>query len=161
MRSGPIGFGESISSNGSPDIVKSLKISFGSSFVSLRAFGSKFWQFRFPVYTFQTEKTALDYLYPFLNFSVHNFCARTDGQTFFEKVLFFPPDQEYIYIYLYFWPKLVYLFSILQIGMKKATGTELFSRCVKVSPHLMRNFRRDSDTNEHVTSVRRDITQKC
>ena len=47
---------ESISSNGSRDIAKSLKISFGSSFLSLRAFGSKFWQFRFPVYTFQTKK---------------------------------------------------------------------------------------------------------
>ena len=89
---------ESISSNGSRDIAKSLKISFGSSFVNLRAFGSKFWQFRFPVYTFQTKKTALHYLYPFLSFSVHNFCARTDGQTFFEKVFFFLPDQEYIYM---------------------------------------------------------------
>ena len=47
--------------------------------VSLRA--SKFWQFRFPVYTFETKKTALDYVYPFLSFSVHNFCARTDGRT--------------------------------------------------------------------------------
>ena len=84
--------------NGSRDIAKSLKISFGSSFVSLRAFGS---QLRFPVYTFQTKKNALDYLYPFLSFSVYNFCARTDGRTdrhFFEKVLFFPPDQEYIYM---------------------------------------------------------------
>ena len=36
---------KSISSNGSQDIAKSLTISFGSSFVSLRAFGSKFWQF--------------------------------------------------------------------------------------------------------------------
>ena len=110
---------ESISSNGSRDIAKSLKISFGSSFVNLRAFGSKFWQFRFPVYTFQTKKTALDYLFPFL--SVHNFCARTDGQTFFEKVFFFLADQEYIYMSIPistiyqisppFWPKLVYLFS--------------------------------------------------
>ena len=76
---------ELISSNSSRDIAKSLKISFGSSFVS-------------PVYTFQTKKTALDYLYPFLSFSVHNFCARTDGQTFFEKVFFFLSDQEYIYM---------------------------------------------------------------
>ena len=111
MRSGPIGFGvifyhtfkiknfESISSNGSRDIAKSLKISFASSFVNLRAFGSKFWQFRFPVYTFQTKKTVLDYLYPFLSFSVHNFCARTDGQTdIFKKFNFFSPDQEYIYM---------------------------------------------------------------
>ena len=72
---------ESISSNGSRDIAKSLTISFGSSLVSLRAFGSKFWQFRFPVYTFQTKKTALDYLSPFLSFSVHNFCARTDAKS--------------------------------------------------------------------------------
>ena len=86
---------ESISSNGSRNIAKSLKFSLGSNIVSLRAFGSKFSLFQFPVYTVQT-KTALDYLYPFLSFSVHNFCARTDGQTFFEKVLFFPPDQEYI-----------------------------------------------------------------
>ena len=79
---------ESISSNLSRDIAKSLKISFGSSFVNFRAFGSKFWQFRFPVYTFQTNKTALDYLYPFLSFSVHNFCARTDRH-FSKKFSFF------------------------------------------------------------------------
>ena len=82
---------ESISSNGSRDIAKSLKISFGSSFVSLRAFGSKS-QFRFPVYTFQTKQTALDYLYPFLSFSVHKFCARTDGRRdrhFSKKFSFF------------------------------------------------------------------------
>ena len=73
-------------------MAKSLKASFGSSIVSLRAFGSKCWQFRFPVYTFQTKKTALDYLYPFLSFSVHNFCARTDGRTdrhFLKKFYFF------------------------------------------------------------------------
>ena len=71
-------------------------------------------------------------LYPFLSFSVHNFSTRTDGQTFFEKVLSFPPDKEYTYISIpisiifqisppmtYYWPKLVYLFfSILEIGMK-------------------------------------------
>ena len=73
VRSGPIGF-ELIASNGSRYIAKSLKSSFGSSFVTLRAF----WQLRFPVYTFQTKKTALDYLYPFLSFRVHTFCARTD-----------------------------------------------------------------------------------
>ena len=48
------------------------------------------------------QKTVLDYLYSFLSFSVHNLCARTDGltdgQKFFENVLFFPPDQEYIYM---------------------------------------------------------------
>ena len=74
----------------------SLKLSFGSNFVRLRAFGST--AVSIPVYTFQTKKTALDYLNPFLSFSVHNFCARPDGQTFFEKVLFFLPDQENIYI---------------------------------------------------------------
>ena len=86
---------ESISSNGSRDtcIAKSLKISFGSDFVRLRAFGSKFWQFRFPVYNLQTKQTALDYLYPFLSFSVHNFAhGRTDGWTdihFSKKFSFF------------------------------------------------------------------------
>ena len=69
-------------------IAQSRKISFGSSFISLRAFGSKFWQFRLQVYTFQT-KTALDYLYPLLSFCVHNFCTRTDIQTFFEKVFLY------------------------------------------------------------------------
>ena len=71
---------ELISSNVSRDIAKSLKISFGFSFVSFRAFWSKL-QFRFQIYTFQTKQTALDYLYTFLSFSVHNFCARTDGRT--------------------------------------------------------------------------------
>ena len=95
----------SISSNGSRDIAKSLKISFGASFVSLRAFGSKFWQFRFPVYTFQTKKTALDCLFPFLSFSVHNFCARTDGRTdgwtdiFWKSFLFSSWSRIYIHVY--------------------------------------------------------------
>ena len=88
---------ESISSNGSRDIGKSLKISFGSSFVSLRAFGSKFWQF--PEYIFQTKKTALDYLYPFLSFSVHNFFARTDGRT--DSFLFSYWSRIYIHVYTY------------------------------------------------------------
>ena len=102
-----------------------LKISFGFNFVSLPAFGSKFSQFRFPV---QTKKTAIDYIHPFLSFSVQKFCGRTDGQTFFEKVFFLLPDQEYIHIHVYIyldyfsnftplWPKLVYLF-LLEIGMK-------------------------------------------
>ena len=94
---------ESISSNGSRDIAKSLKISFGSSFVNLRAFGSKFWQFRFPVYTFQTKKTALDYLYPFLSFSVHNFCARTDGRRdiFWKSLISSSWSRIYIHVYTY------------------------------------------------------------
>ena len=32
-------------------------------------------------YTPFKQKTALDYLYPFLSSSVHNFCARTDWRT--------------------------------------------------------------------------------
>ena len=88
-------------------MAKSLKISFGSSYVNLRAFGSKFWQFRFPVYTFQTKKTALDYLYPFLSFSVHNFCARTDGRTdgrtdiFWKSFIFSSWSGIYIHVYTY------------------------------------------------------------
>ena len=78
---------ESISSNGSRDIAKSLKISFGFSFVSLRAFGSKFWQFRFRVYTFQTKKTALYYLTRFWVFVY--ITSRTDGQKFFGNFYFF------------------------------------------------------------------------
>ena len=95
---------ESISSNGSRDIAKSLKIAFDSSFVSLRAFGSKFWQFWFPVYTFQTKKTTLDYFYPFLSYSVHNFCARTDEQMdihFLKKFFFSSWSGIYIHVYTY------------------------------------------------------------
>ena len=82
-------------------------------------------EFRFPVYTFQTKKTALDYLYPFLSFSVHNFCARTadgqtDGQTFFEKVIFFSPDQEYIYMSI---P--ISSISQMEMGMKRYEITNL------------------------------------
>ena len=84
-----------ISSNGSRDIAKSLKILFGSSFVSLRAFGSKFGQFRFPVYTFQTKKP---HSIIFIRSWVLVYITFACGQTFFEKVLFFSPDQEYIYI---------------------------------------------------------------
>ena len=42
-------------SNGSRNIAKSLKISFGFIFVSLRVFGSKISESRFPLYTFQTK----------------------------------------------------------------------------------------------------------
>ena len=65
------------------------------------------WQFRFPVYTFQTKKTALDYLYPFLSFSVHNFCARTDGWStgrtdiFRKSFLFSCWSRIYIHVYTY------------------------------------------------------------
>ena len=51
---------------------------------SVRNFGSFDSQ-----YTPFKQKTALDYLYPFLSFSVHNFCARTDGQTILKKFYFF------------------------------------------------------------------------
>ena len=48
------------------------------------------------------KNTAFEYLYPFLSFSVHNFCARTDGRTdIFRKSFLFLPDQEYIYMYTY------------------------------------------------------------
>ena len=59
----------------SRDMAKSLKISFGFILVSFRAFWS---EFRFPLYTFQTKKTAFNYHYPFSSFSVHKFCGRTD-----------------------------------------------------------------------------------
>ena len=91
---------ESISSNGSRDIAKSLKISFGSSFVSL-CVRVEIFAVSIPSIHLSNKKT-LDYLYLFLSFSVHNFCARTDGQTLFEKVLFFPPAQEYIPISIIF-----------------------------------------------------------
>ena len=70
------------------------------------------------------KKTALDYLYPLLSFSVHCVllrpAGRTDGQTFFEKVFFFLADQEYIYMSIPistisqilppFWPKYTFFF---------------------------------------------------
>ena len=81
----------SISLIWSRDIEKSLKISFGFNFVSFRTIGSKISipgmhlsnriQLSFPVVKFQCTQIL-----------------RTDGQTFFEKVLFFLPDQEYIYM---------------------------------------------------------------
>ena len=73
--------------------------------------------FRFLVYTFQTEQTAIDYVHPFLSFSVQKFCGRTDGQTLFQKVFLFLPDQEYIYMSIpisTIFPiltKVIYLFS--------------------------------------------------
>ena len=86
---------ESISSNGSRDIAKSFKISFGSNFVSVLV---AIISVSITSIYLLNKKTALDYLYPFFSFSVHNFCVLTDGQTFFEKVFFFLPDQEYIYM---------------------------------------------------------------
>ena len=58
----------------------------------------------FPVYIFQTKKTALDYFFPFLSFSVHNFCARTDGRTdrhFSKSFLFSSWSRIYIHVYTY------------------------------------------------------------
>ena len=45
----------------------------------------------FPCVSFKQKKTELNYLYPLM---------RTDRRPFFEKVLFFLPDQEYIYMSL-------------------------------------------------------------
>ena len=97
---------KSISSNGSRDIAKSLKISFGSSFVNLRAFWLKF-AVSIPSIHLSNKKTALDYLYPFLSFSVHNFCARTDGRSTGRTDIFrksFPFSfwsRIYIHVYTY------------------------------------------------------------
>ena len=129
---------ESISSNGFRDIAKSLKISFGSSFVSLRAFGS-FGSFDSHYTPFKQKKphsiiSTLSWILVYITSAHGRTDGRTDRQTFFEKVFFFLlfffflPDQEYIYLSISisiifqisppFWRKLVYLFSILEIGMK-------------------------------------------
>ena len=52
-------------------MAKSLKISCAFNFVSRN---SKFWEIRFPVYTFQTKKTAYIYLYPFSYVQKFCFC---------------------------------------------------------------------------------------
>ena len=87
---------ESISLNGSRDIAKSLKISFGSNFKILAV--------SIPSIHLSNKKTALDYPYPFLSFSVHNFCARTDGRTdrhFLKNFLFSSCSRIYIHVYTY------------------------------------------------------------
>ena len=56
---------------------------------------------------FKQNKTALDYLDPFLRFSVHNFCARTDGWTdgrtdiFQKSFLFSSWSRIFIHVYNY------------------------------------------------------------
>ena len=65
---------------------ESLKIWFGCSFVSLRAFGFRSFDSQYT--PFKQKKTALDYLYPFLSFSVHDFCGRADRH-FLKKFYFF------------------------------------------------------------------------
>ena len=88
---------ESISSNGSRDIAKSLKTSFGSNFVSLRAFGSK--RFSFSV--------------QFLTFA-H---GRTDRH-FRKSFLFSSWSRIYIHVYTY----LDYFSNFyIEIGMKTTT----------------------------------------
>ena len=64
----------SILSNCFWDIENSLTVSFGFYFVNLRAI-------RFQVYIFQSNTTALDYLYLFVSYCVDKFCRRTDGLT--------------------------------------------------------------------------------
>ena len=84
---------ESISSVGSRNIAKSLKISFGFIFVSLRSIGSKFWE--------------CNYFYPFWSFSVQKLLGRTDRQTdgrrdiFRKSFLFFSWSRIYIHVYTY------------------------------------------------------------
>ena len=51
------------------------------------------------MYTFQTKKTAIDYLHPFLSFSVQKFCGRTDRH--FSKKFYFFFQIQNIYTYLY------------------------------------------------------------
>ena len=113
IRSSPIGFGviflsiplkykkfESILSNGSRDIAKSLKTSFGSSFVSFCAFGSKFWQFRFSVYTFQTKKLHSIIFTPSW---VLVYITFTNGRTdiFRKSFIFSSWSRIYIQVYTY------------------------------------------------------------
>ena len=82
-------------------IIKSLKISFGFVFISLRAIGSKI---RFPVCSFQTKKTACNYLNPCSSFSVRKCCGRTDRrtnrQTFSKKFSFFFLIKNIYHVYL-------------------------------------------------------------
>ena len=90
------------------------------------------------------RKTALDYLYLFLSFSVHNFCARTDGQTFFEKVFFFLPDQEYIYMFILrlffkFHPhsdQSQYTFFPVEMGMSIDSAAEMVSNIILLGMRL-------------------------
>ena len=67
----------------------------------MNRFHQTVWQFRFPVYTFQTKKTALDSLYPFLSFSVHNFCTRTDRHFSKKFSFFFLIKNIYTCLYLF------------------------------------------------------------
>ena len=71
------------------DIAKSLKISFGFNFVSFRAIGSKFWEIRFPVYTFPT-KTAHAFIFIRSQVLVYRSFAdeRTDRWTLAKKFCF-------------------------------------------------------------------------
>ena len=45
-------------------------------------------------------KTALDYLYPFFSFSVHNFCTRTDGRTDICRKSFIFSSWSRVYIHV-------------------------------------------------------------
>ena len=80
--------------------------------------------------------------------------GRTDGQTFFEKVFVFLPDQEFIYmskpisiifqISPPFWPKLVYLFSYGN-GYEKWSQKRPFSRNVYIFGNMYKKRLFQSD----------------
>ena len=86
---------ESISSNGSRDIAKSLKI---------RAFGSKFWQFRFPVYTFQTKPHSIistrSWVLVYITFAHGRTDVRTDRRLSKKFSFFFLIKNIYTCLYL-------------------------------------------------------------
>ena len=116
-----------ISSIWSRNTEKPIKIPFGTNFVSLRAFGSIFWQFRFPVYSFQTKNSIISTRSWVL---VHITFAHGRTDRHFSKKYSFLLLIKNICIYMSipisiifqisprFWQKLVYFFSILKIFMK-------------------------------------------
>ena len=86
------------------------------------AIGSKLWEIRFLVFTFQTKKTACNYLYPFSSFRTQKFCGQTNGRTLTESFCFSSWSRIHIHVYIYLdyfsnfpslWSKLVIpLFSV-------------------------------------------------
>ena len=86
---------ESISSNDFRDIAKSLKISFGVIFVSLREFGSKV---SIPSIHLSNKKKPHSIIFTRSQVLVYTNFA--DGQTF-EKVIFSYCSRIYVHVYTY------------------------------------------------------------
>ena len=98
-----------------------------------------------------SKLTACNYLYPFSSYILQMFCERTDGHWL--NRFFLLRVQGYMFNPLY--PKLLYLFFILEIGIKITVWCGVWAGDI-IGPYF---FRDDQDRHFTVNGNRSMITE--